>query len=70
MRKALLGSLIFHVALTVLIFSLIAFKQVKYVPRDVYQVRLVGAVQTASASAAPRVETAPPRPAPGVSCSA
>jgi TonB family protein len=66
-RRALLGSLIFHVALTVVIFALVAFKQVNYVKRDVYEVKLVGAVQTASVSSAPKVQAAPPpqpKPAP------
>jgi TonB family protein len=62
-RKALFGSLIFHVAMTALVFTLIAFKQVNYVKRDVYEVKLVGAMQTASASTAPKKEAAPP-PAP------
>lgn len=62
MRRALVGSLIFHVGLTALIFSLIAFKQVRYVPRNVYEVKLVGAVETASA--APKVQAAPPPPKP------
>lgn len=64
MRKALIGSFIFHVALTVVVFSVIAFNNVKYVPRDVYTVKLVGAVTTANASAATKVDTAPPKPAP------
>jgi TonB family protein len=63
-RRALIGSLIFHVALTIGFFQWIAFKSVKYVPRDVYEVKLVGGVQAASASTAPKVETAPPKPAP------
>jgi TonB family protein len=62
-RKALIGSFVFHVGLTIIIFSVIAFKNVNYVPRQVYTVRLVGAVQTASASAAPQVAPAPPKPA-------
>jgi len=56
--------LIFHVALTIVVFSVIAFNNVKYVPREVYTVKLVGAVATANASAAAKVETAPPKPAP------
>jgi TonB family protein len=64
MRKALIGSFIFHIALTVLIFSLIAFKQVNYVKRDVYTVKLVGAVEAAKPASAAKVEAAPPKPAP------
>jgi TonB family protein len=63
-RKALIGSLLFHVAMTALVFTLIAFKQVNYVKRDVYEVKLVGAVQTASATTAPKVQAAPPTPKP------
>lgn len=63
MRRALIGSLIFHVALTIAFFQWIAFKQVKYVPRDVYTVKLVGSVAQARA-ATPQVQTAPPAPAP------
>jgi TonB family protein len=49
--------------MTALVFTLIAFKQVNYVKRDVYEVKLVGAVETARASTAPKVHAAPP-PAP------
>lgn len=63
MRKALIGSLIFHVVLTIGFIQWIAFTQVKYVPRDVYTVKLVGAVASARASTA-KVQTAPPKPAP------
>jgi TonB family protein len=63
-RRALVGSLLFHVGLTALIFSLIAFKQVNYVKRDVYEVKLVGAVQAASVSAAPKPVAPPPAPKP------
>ncbi len=65
MRRALVGSLLFHVGLTALIFTLVAFQQVKYVDRSVYQVQLVGAVAAAKPRAAARVEAAsPPKPAP------
>jgi TonB family protein len=63
LRKALIGSLFFHVALGIAFAQWIAFSTVKYVPRDVYTVNLVGSVQAARASAA-KVETAPPRPTP------
>ncbi|HEX6790079.1 MAG TPA: energy transducer TonB [Candidatus Krumholzibacteria bacterium] len=65
MRRALIGSLIFHVALTIGFFQWIAFKQVKYVPRDVYTVKLVGNMSEAKA-AAPKVQEAPPKPEPVV----
>jgi TonB family protein len=60
-RKALLGSLGFHVGLTIVVFQWVAFQQVRYVPRDVYSVKLVSA---GTASAAARVTAAPPEPAP------
>ena len=64
MRRALVGSFIFHIVVTVLIFSVIAFNSVKYVPRSVYEVKLVGAVEAARPAAA-KVESAPaPKPAP------
>lgn len=64
MRKALIGSLVFHIVLTIGFFQWIVFTQVKYVPRDdVYTVKLVGSVPAARA-AAPKVETAPAKPAP------
>jgi len=65
-RRALVGSFIFHIAVTVLIFSVIAFNSVKYVPRNVYEVKLVGAVEAAKPAAA-KVQAAPepaPKPAP------
>lgn len=61
MRKTLLGSLLFHVVVTVGFFQWIAFTQVKYVPRDIYTVKLVGSV--APAHAETRVE-APPKTTP------
>ena len=65
MRRALVGSFIFHIVVTVLIFSVIAFNSVKYVPRNVYEVKLVGAVAAAKPAAAAKVESAPaPKPAP------
>jgi protein TonB len=60
-RKALIGSFFFHVVLTVGLFYWVAFSQVKYVPRDVYTVKLVGSVPQARAAAA---MPAPPKPAP------
>jgi protein TonB len=63
-RRAIIGSFIFHIAVTILIFSVIAFNSVKYVPRQVYEVKLVGAVQTANAQTTAKAETAPPKPAP------
>jgi TonB family protein len=63
-RRALVGSFVFHIVVTVLIFSVIAFNSVKYVPRNVYEVKLVGAVEAAKPAAAARVEAAPPKPAP------
>lgn len=65
MRRALVGSLLFHVGLTALIFTLVAFQQVNYVNRSVYEVQLVGAVAAAKPQAAAKVEAAPPpKPAP------
>lgn len=64
MRRALVGSLLFHVGLTALIFTLVAFQQVKYVNRAVYEVQLVGAVAAAKPQAAAKVESSPPKPAP------
>lgn len=65
MRRALIGSFLFHVALSLVVLALVAFKQVNYVKRNVYEVTLVGAVPTARAAPAARVESAtPPRPAP------
>jgi TonB family protein len=60
-RKALIGSLIFHLVLTIGFFQWIAFTQVKYVPRDVYTVKLVGSPPQARAAAA---QPAPARPTP------
>jgi len=54
--------LVFHIALVIVVFSVIAFKQVNYVKRDVYEVSLVGAVQTARASTARKPEAAKPAP--------
>ena len=54
MRRAFIGSLVFHVLLTVAVFEWVAIRQVKYVPRDVYSVKLVAAgVASARAAAAP-----------------
>lgn len=65
MRRALVGSFVFHIVVTVLIFSVIAFNSVRYVPRQVYEVSLVGAVAAAKPASAARVESAPaPKPAP------
>ena len=63
MRKALLGSLVFHIVLTIVFFQVIAFTQVKWVPREVYEVKLVSGPAPARASA-PKVEKAPPKPVP------
>jgi TonB family protein len=63
-RRALLGSFFFHVGVTVIIFSVIAFNQVKWEKRPVYEVTLVGAVEAAKAAPAAKVQTAPPKPAP------
>jgi TonB family protein len=62
-RKAFIGSFVFHVLVVIGVFQWIAFNQVKYVKRDVYTVKLVGAVSSARA-ATPKAETAPPKPAP------
>ena len=65
MRKALIGSLVFHAVVTIVAFQWVAIRQVKYVPRDVYSVKLVaaGAAQAASVTAPP-VQVAPPKPEP------
>jgi TonB family protein len=64
-RKALLGSLICHAVLAAGYFQWIAVTPVKDVTRRVYEVKLVGAVETANAQAAPREQPAPPKPEPG-----
>ena len=62
MRKSLIGSLVFHLVVTLVVFQWVAFNQVKYVPRNVYSVKLVaaGAAQAARVTATPE----PPKPAP------
>jgi TonB family protein len=62
-RKALIGSLFFHVAAGIGVLQWIAVKDVTHMPRNVYEVKLVGAVQTANAQTAAKVEPAPTTPA-------
>ena len=64
MRKALIGSFLFHAAAAVGVIQWIAPRDVTNIPRNVYEVRLVGAVQTANAQTAARVDPAPTPPAP------
>lgn len=66
MRRALVGSLLFHAVVTVLVFQWVAFRQVKYIPRDVYSVKLVAAGAARTASAPPAPVEAPPKPEPVV----
>jgi protein TonB len=61
-RKALIGSFLFHVALAISSFQLVVSKPVKYPPQFVYEVRLVGAAESGSAEASADVEA--PQPAP------
>jgi protein TonB len=63
-RKALIGSFLFHVALTIGLFQWVSFRTVKYPPRYVYEVKLLGAAQSANAQPSANAETAEPKPAP------
>lgn len=54
MRKTVVISLVVHVAITILVFQWVSFREVKQVPRQVYNVTLVSA-----ASAEPTVAAAP-----------
>ncbi len=56
MRKSVVISLVFHLSLTFLIFQWVSFREVKYVPRQVYNVTLVSA---AAADSRPTVAPAP-----------
>jgi TonB family protein len=62
-RKAFIGSFVFHVLIVIGVVQWIAFNQVNWVKRDVYEVRLVGDVSEAHATPA-KAEPAPPKPAP------
>jgi len=58
MRKSVVISLVFHLTLTLLIFQWVSFREVNYVPRQVYNVTLVSA---AVAESKPVVAPAPER---------
>ena len=63
MRKSVVISLVFHLSLTFLIFQWVSFREVKYVPRQVYNVTLVSAAAVESKPAvapAPEPERAAP----------
>jgi TonB family protein len=62
-RRALIGSFLFHVVVAIGLLYWVTFAQVNYVKRPVYTVNLVGAVPSARA-ATPKAEAAPPKPAP------
>jgi TonB family protein len=50
MRKSVVISLVFHLSLTLLIFQWVSFREVNYVPRQVYNVTLVSAAAAESKS--------------------
>jgi TonB family protein len=63
MRKSIVISLAFHLALTLLIFQWVSFREVTYVPRQVYNVTLVSAALAEprpAAAKAPEVKAAAP----------
>ena len=63
MRKSVVISLVFHLSLTFLIFQWVSFREVKYVPRQVYNVTLVSAAAIESkpvVAPAPEPERAAP----------
>lgn len=62
MRKTIVISLAVHVAVTILVFQWVSFREVKYVPRQVYNVTLVSAA-VAQVTAAPASEAAAAKPA-------
>jgi len=63
-RKALVGSFLFHVALAISSFQWIASAHVTYPPRMVYEVKLVGAEASVGQASAAVQDTPPAPPAP------
>lgn len=66
MRKAVLISIGFHALVSLIVFEWVSFRQVSYVPRQVYDVTLVtpAVAQPAVRVAQPVVEPQPPAPEP------
>ena len=65
MQKAVLISLGAHGLAVLLVFVSVTFRQVRYIPRETYRVRLVSAsMASAPAQAAPEPKPAPPVPEP------
>jgi protein TonB len=62
MRSALTISLVLHVLISIIAFEWVSFREVRYIPRQVYNVTLVPEV--ARAEPPPRVETQKPEPEP------
>lgn len=58
MRNALIISLVFHIALGVITMRVIRFRHVRFVPREVYAVRLVSLEETTK----PKPKETPPPP--------
>ncbi len=65
MRSAVIISLIFHALISLIVFEWVSFRQVSYVPRQVYDVTLVTpAVAEPVKVTSPVVEPEPPAPEP------
>lgn len=68
MRSSLIISLVLHLLVMVIAIEWVSFREVKYVPRDVYQVQLVAPVQAQPAKTEPppppKEEKPPPEPEP------
>ena len=65
MRQAILISIVFHALLSLLVFEWVSFRQVKYVPRQVYDVTLITPAVAEPARAVQAVtKPEPPAPAP------
>lgn len=69
MRSAIIISLVLHIVLGVVTLRIIRFRQVRFVPRDVYAVKLVSleqAVKPPVQQVSPPPEETPPAPTPKV----
>jgi protein TonB len=66
MRKAILISIGFHAFVSLVVFQWVSFRQVSYVPRQVYDVTLVtpAVAEPAPKTASPVVQAEPPAPEP------
>lgn len=64
MRSSLIISVAIHIAITIIAFNWVAFREVKYIPREVYKVAIISAEPAEAAPILKKPEPVPEPPPP------